>query len=298
MKKLLIVDVSNLFFRSFYGSESLVTSYGLPVQALHGFVRGMNAILRDHKPDYIALALEGEGPSFRKTIEPLYKANRPELNDDLRKQLNLLPKLIDALGYKTYKAAGFEADDIIGTIAVSACTENSDILVEIASSDKDFAQLVNPQITLLDLMKGIKLNSFDIYDKYGVWPHQFVDYLSIVGDSSDNVKGVAGIGPKGAAKLLQQYETLHQVYANVQNVKGANKTKLLESGESAFLAKKLVKINTSVPINFKLEETVYKGPKEEDLRKIFRELEFKELESTMLGQDVMIVNGVAIGVRS
>lgn len=298
MEKLLIIDVSNLFYRSFYGSEPLMTSYGLSVQALHGFVRGMNAVMRDHKPNYVALALEGEGPSFRKTLEPLYKANRAELNEDLKKQLNILPRLIEALGYKTYKMAGFEADDIIGTIATSACLQNSDILVEIASSDKDFAQLVNPQIMLLDLMKGIKLNAFDIYEKYGVWPHQFVDYLSIVGDSSDNIKGVDGIGPKGASKLLQEYGTLHQIYANIEKIKGATKTKLMKAGESAFLAKKLARITTDVSISFNLKDAVYGGPKTDDLRKIFKELEFKELESTMLGSDVTIVNGVAIGVRS
>lgn len=298
MEKLLIVDVSNLFYRSFFGSDSLVTSYGLPVQALHGFVRGMNAIMRDHKPNYIALALEGEGPSFRKVIEPLYKANRSELNEDLKKQLDILPRLIDALGYKTYSAKGFEADDVIGTIANLASRTSPTLSVEIVSSDKDFSQLVTDQITLLDLMKGKKLNGIDILKKYEVYPHQFVDYLAIVGDSSDNIKGVEGIGPKGASKLLQQYGTLENIYLCIENIKGAYKSKLIASKESAFKAKKLAKIEKEAFISFNLLDTVYDGPKEEELRKLFRELEFKELESTMLGQDVTIINGVAIGVRT
>lgn len=297
MEKLLIVDVSNLFYRSFFGSESLVTSYGLPVQALHGFVRGMNAILRDHSPSYIALALEGKGPSFRKTIEPLYKANRSELNEDLKKQLEILPRLIDALGYKAYSHEGYEADDVIGTIAMKSWNENENLAIEIVSSDKDFAQLVNDRINLLDLAKNVKLGKDEIRAKYGVWPYQFVDYLSIVGDSSDNIKGVEGVGPKGATKLLQEYGDLQSVYMHIGDIKGATKTKLETSRNEAFKAQKLAKIQTEVPIEFSLSDMIYKGPNEEKLRKLFKELEFKELEATMLGSQVQTINGISIGVR-
>lgn len=298
MEKLLIVDVSNLFFRSYYGSEPLITSYGMPVQALHGFVRGMNAIIRDHKPEYIALALEGYGPSFRKTIEPLYKANRSQLEDNLKKQLQLLPKLIDALGYKSYKSDGFEADDVIGTIAKKASLLSPDMAIFIVSSDKDFAQLVDNQINLLDLMKNKRIKSEDVLNRYGISPSQFVDYLAIVGDSSDNIKGVDGIGPKGASKLLKQYGTLENIYANIREIKGSTHKKLAESSAVSAKAKILAQIKTDVPLEFVLLDTVYKGPKIEELRKIFRELEFRELEATMLGSQVQLVNGIAIGVRS
>lgn len=299
-KKLLIVDVSNLFYRSFFGSESLVTSYGLPVQALHGFVRGMNAIMRDHKPDYVALAMEGEGPSFRKEIEPLYKANRSEVNEDLKKQLEMLPRLIDALGYKMYKVNGFEGDDVIGTLTMkSLLSYPNQLKVEIVSSDKDFAQLiVGDQVNLLDLMKGVKLGAKEVRDKYGVWPYQFVDYLAIVGDSADNIKGVDGVGPKGASKLLEEYGSLDMIYSQIQGIKGTVQKKLMASKDSAFKARVLAKISTDININFDLEDAAYKGPKTEELRKLFRELEFRELEATMLGNQVQNLGGVSIGVRS
>jgi DNA polymerase-1 len=147
-------------------------------------------------------------------------------------------------------------------------------------------------------MKNKKSNGLDIKEKYGVLPHQFVDYLAIVGDSADNIKGVEGVGPKGASKLLQEYGTLENIYSHVGEIKGAIQKKLIDSKEMAFKAKVLAKIDTNASIQFDLSETIYDGPNKEELRKIFRELEFRELEGTMLGNEVQIVNGVAIGVRS
>lgn len=299
MKKLLVIDVSNMIYRSFFGSDPLTTSYGLPVQGLHGFVRGMNAVMRDHKPDYVALALEGGGENFRKAIDPNYKANRSEVNEDLKKQLEILPRLIDALGYKTFKAEGFEADDVIGGLTSAILYHTQDIEVGIASSDKDFAQLLTDnRVSLVDLMKGVQLRNGDVFGKYGVNPGQFVDYLAIVGDTADNIKGVEGVGPKGAVKLLNEFGTLEGIYKNVDSIKGATKDKLVASKNNAFLAQKLAKIETNVPLSFQLTDLEYKGPNVEELRKIFKELEFRELEATMLGTGVNLVGGVAIGVRA
>lgn len=301
MSKFLIVDVSNLFHRSFWGSDPLSTSSGMLVQGLHGFVRGMNAIMRDHKPDYIALAMESKTPSFRKNIEPLYKANRSEPNEDLKNQLNMLPRLIEALGYKTYTKDGFEADDIIGTLAV----KGKELLgaegeIYIVSSDKDFAQLVDQKVKLLDLMKGVVIDEEGVFNKYGIWPTQFVDYLAIVGDASDNIKGVDGVGPKGAAKLLSQYNNLDKVILSALEgkVTGSTGEKILKSRDAARTARELAQIVTSVIIDVNMEDMRYKGPDTEKLRQLFRELEFKELETTMLGQNVSVINGVQIGVRS
>jgi DNA polymerase-1 len=298
MKKLLIIDVSNLFYRCFYGSTPLITSKGIPVQALHGFVRGMNSLIKERAPDYIALAMEGSGPSFRKAIEPLYKANRSELPNELKGQLKLLPDLIEALGFKSYRYPGFEADDVIGTLVIEARRKFPDIEVEIVSSDKDFSQLVDEKANIFDLAKNLTLGVKEIHNKYGIWPEQFVDYLAIVGDTSDNIKGVQGIGPKGALKLLQQFKTLEGIYVNLSSIKTSMQVKLLQSKDEVFKAKKLAKINTEVPLTLDLNEVEYQGPIEPKLRKMFRELEFKDLEISMLGPGVQILGGIEIGVRS
>jgi DNA polymerase-1 len=301
MSKFLIVDVSNLFHRSFWGSDPLTTSGGMMVQGLHGFVRGMNALMRDHKPDYIALAMESRSPSFRKSIEPLYKANRSEPSDDLKNQLQMLPRLIEALGYKTYRVEGFEADDVIGTLAVKAKDMlGPDGQVYIVSSDKDFSQLVDNKVKLLDLMKGAIIDEEAVFNKYGVWPWQFVDYLAIVGDSSDNIKGIDGIGPKGAAKLISQYNNVDRIFmaALEGKISGATGNKVLASSDAVKTARRLAQIVTSIEIDVNLKDMVYKGPDKDKLRQLFRELEFKELEATMLGQQVIVMGGVQIGVRS
>ena len=293
MKKFYIIDVSNMFYRAFWGTDPLTTSYGQTVQGIHGFISMLEAVVRDNKPDYIALALESDSGSFRKDIDPTYKANRSEPNPDLKSQLEMLPKLLKALNYPTFRASGLEADDVIGGLATQAIA-NPDVEVVIVSSDKDFSQLVNDRITIFDSMKGKRIGQQEVFEKYGVRPDQFVDYLAIVGDSSDNVKGVEGVGPKGAMKLLNEYGSLKTIYDRVGEIKGATKEKLINSTASAFLAQKLVKIQTDMPFHVILDDLTYKGYNKEELVKLFTDLELRQHMANFFGQ-VEVINGLEIG---
>jgi DNA polymerase-1 len=293
--KLYVFDTQNIFYRAFYAPEGLTTSYGMPVQGLHGLVRTIHGIMRDHKPDLIAFALEGGGQSLRKTIEPTYKANRTEPPDELKVQLQVLPELLEALGYPTVKFPGYEADDTIAALAKCATAQGLETVI--VSSDKDFCQLINQSVKMFNITKNAMVDENDVLVRYGVTPSQFLDFLSIVGDTADNIKGVKGIGEVGAAKLLAEFGSLDMIYKNIGMIKGANQKKLIASQAEVQLAKKLVSffdpgLHADLSVWCK-----YNGPNVEKTRALFRRLEFKELETMILGAQVTSVGGVEIGVR-
>jgi len=290
-----IFDTSNLFHRAFWGNDRLATSDGFPTQGLHGFIQIVNGLMRDHKPDLVAFAMEG-GESLRKVMDPQYKANRQELPDDLKLQLKMLPELMNAMGYPAFKSSGYEADDIIATLA--RLGESMDLDVVIVSSDKDFCQLVSDKVLIYNIAKEQMVDANAVVLKYGISPTQFLDYLSIVGDTSDNIKGVQGIGPKGAVDLLSSYGTLDNIYLNVKTIKGSKQGKLLASRDDVYKAKSLINF---MPVNLQLDllkDCVYNGPRRDELRSLFRKLEFRELEIALLGAaEVINVDGTDIGVR-
>jgi DNA polymerase-1 len=297
MNSLYIIDVSNMFYRAFWGLDPLTTPDGRPTQALHGFLTMLNGIVRDKKPTYVALALESKGPNWRKAIYPAYKGNRTEPNPDLTFQLNQMPALLEALNYPTFQSEGYEADDVIGALAQHG--ERLGMEVFIVSSDKDFSQLVNNNIRIYDHMKGIIIGEQEVFLKYGVRPDQFRDYLSIVGDTSDNVKGVAGVGPKGAATLLQQYETVDNIVQNLDRLKPAMKTKIAASLEELAIAKSLVKIETNVPFNAIELSFAHEGYKTEKLKAFLNNFGLRQHLVNMLGESATInnVDGMEIGKR-
>jgi DNA polymerase I len=293
--KLFIFDVSNIFYRAFWGSDPLTTSGGIPVQGLHGFIRTVNGIMRDHHPDLVAFAMEGGGISPRKTLEPLYKANRQEPPDELKAQLNMLPELLSVMGYPTFKFENYEADDTIASLTTKAIEQG--LQPVIVSSDKDFCSLVHDGTLMFNISKNEMVDESGVFLRYGITAEQFQDYLAIVGDSSDNIQGVKGIGPKGAVSLLSEYGTLDNIYKNVSFIKGANQKKLMASQSDVYKAKKLVEF---IKVNFESDLTTscnWPGPKKEELRTFLRKLEFRELEQMLLGADVINVSGVDIGVR-
>lgn len=297
MKKIFVFDVSNIFYRAFFGNDRLTTSYGMPTQGLYGFLRMIHSIVRDHRPDLIAFAMEGEGESKRKTIYPLYKANRSAPNPDLKLQLQHLPELMQVMGYPVFRYPNYEADDTIGTLVKTALVQGLQPVV--VSSDKDFCQLLTDQrVTILNPATGEYLNDQGVYLKYSINASQFIDYLSIVGDSSDNIQGVKGIGDKGAAKLLAEYGTLDNIYACLDQIKGANLKKLTESREQVFKARELVTL-LDVPMVADLQTVCsWGGPRYDEARTLFRKYEFQELERMLLGAtNVVTVAGVEIGVR-
>ena len=294
--KLYVFDVSNIFHRAFWGNEGLATTDGFPTNGLHGFLRIVLSIIRDHKPDLIAFAQEG-GSNMRKTISPLYKAHREEPNPDLKVQLDMMPELISAMSFPTFTCSGYEADDVIATLARLARMSGIDTVI--VSSDKDFCQIVDEKVSIFNLSNNTMVTPNEVFLKYGISPAQFLDYLSIVGDASDNIKGVQGIGPKGAVELLTTYGSLDNVYRNVDTIKGAKKTKLQASEADAFLARKLASFMVAPIGSVDLQASCkYNGPNKEVLRPFLRRLEFRELEQMILGAaQVVNVGGVDIGVR-
>lgn len=273
MKKLYLVDVSSMFFRAFYAIPPLKTSQGLPTNALYGLLAMTIKLLRETKPDYMVFCYDRKEPSFRSEIYEDYKANRSEMPEDLQPQIPYIKKLVDLLGIASLEMVGYEADDIIGTLAEKASKE--DIEVFIVSGDKDFAQLVNNKICIYDTMKNIRYDEAKVVEKWGVPPRQFIDYLSIVGDSSDNIPGVKGVGPKGAQKLLSEFQTLDGIYENIDNISGENlRLKMKEGQKNAYLAKKLVSIVKNVPLDFSWEKSQLKPIHKEQLKTLLDELEF------------------------
>jgi len=276
MKNLYLVDASNMFFRAFFAIPPLTNDKGMPTNALYGFLAMSLKLIREVKPDYLVYCFDMKEPSFRSELYPEYKANREEMPPLLVPQIPYLKKLTSTLGIATAEKAGFEADDVIGTLAMHAVREHVNAVI--VSGDKDFAQLVRPGVSLYDTMKDVRTDTDGVLAKYEVRPDQFIDYLAMVGDSSDNVPGVRGIGPKGASKLLREYETLDGIYENIDKIKGANQKKLLENKEMAFLSRKLVTIVTDVDLGTQFDELKMKPLETEPVRELLKELGFGSFE--------------------
>jgi DNA polymerase-1 len=279
MKKIYLVDVSSMFFRAFYGIRSLTAPSGLPTNAIYGFITMIIKLLKDEKPDFLVFCYDLPSPSFRKEIYPEYKAHRDETPADLALQIPYIKKVVNAFGFAAFEQAGYEADDIIGTIAHFGLSNHCQVVI--VSGDKDFSQLIKPGIILLDTMKDQRFDSDEIKAKWGVRPDQFIDYQSLVGDSSDNIPGVDGIGAKGAQKLISEYGSLDGVYDHIDEIKGATREKLIKGKDSAYLSQRLVKIKVDIDLGLNLESLKPKGFHYDELLSLLRELNFKSLEKQL-----------------
>ncbi|MCC6138275.1 MAG: DNA polymerase I [Bdellovibrionaceae bacterium] len=281
MKKLYLVDVSSMFFRAYYAVRPLSTSKGLPTNAVYGFLSMVVKLLKDIKPDYVAFCFDRPEPSFRKDIYSEYKANRSEMPPDLIPQVPYIKRLTEAIGIPMFEKPGFEADDIIGTLAQLA--KEHDIEVVIVSGDKDFAQLINERVTMLDTMKDKIFNPAEVKAKWGVAPEQFIDYLALTGDASDNIPGVRGIGPKGAEKLITEFGSVENIYERIDEVRNENiKKKLLESKDNAFLSKKLVTIAKDMDLVHDLNVLKIHQKDPQLLDTVLDELEFQSFRKNLV----------------
>jgi len=239
------VDGSNTAFRAFYAIQSDMRSpEGLPTRALFGFTRILLKLIKDHQPTWCAVVFD-KGLSFRNELYPDYKGQRPDMPEDLRLQWDELPGLCEDLGLTAIMQRGYEADDIIGTLAVRHT--GPEVHVVIVSSDKDFGQLVTDRVHMLDVGKNLMMSPAEIEEKWGVRPDQVIDLLALMGDTSDNVPGVPGVGPKKAAQFLQKYGDLDSVLAHAADIGGKTGQKVAESVEVVQLARKLVTIVTDFP---------------------------------------------------
>lgn len=279
-KTLYLIDISSLFFRSYYAiSLNMKNEKGLPTNALYGVLKMLQQLGKNKSPDYWLSCFDSKEPSFRKNLYPEYKANRSEMPEDLEAQVPYLKKMMDRFLIPYWKQPGFEADDLIASLTAAGKKQNWDIYI--VSGDKDFAQLVDTGICLYDTMKDIVYDPAGVEEKWGVLPSQIRDYLSLVGDSSDNIPGVKGIGPKGAVQLLKSYKNLEGIYGHIETIKGSLKEKLLKDKEMAFLSRKLVTLKTDIVWDKNLFKAKYQAvsdfsqKEKQNLREFLEELNFK-----------------------
>jgi len=253
LKTLTIIDTFGFFFRSYFALPPLRNSDGFPTGLLTGFINLIDSLHRDHATDYIVFALDSKGDTFRNKIYPEYKANRDEAPEDLKKQLPIAIEWIREMGFANLAKDGYEADDIIATLAKYG--KEQGLKVKIISHDKDLYQMIEDgKVVMYDSIKRKEITTKECFEKFGVYPKDFINFQAILGDSSDNVPGVKGIGKVGASKLINKYHTLENIYADIENAGTPNiQKKLLEGKENAFLSRELVTMRTDVFKDFDLE---------------------------------------------
>ena len=257
MKTLTIIDTFGFFFRAYFALPPLKNSDGFPTGLLTGFINLIDSLHRDHNTDYIVFALDSKGPTFRNDIYADYKANRDSPPEDLIKQLPIAIDWITEMGFANLAKEGYEADDIIATLAKYG--KEQGLKVRIVSHDKDLYQMIEDgHVVMYDSVKRKEITDKECFEKFGVYPKDFINFQAILGDSSDNVPGVKGIGKVGASKLINKYETLEAIYADIENCGTANiQKKLLESKENAFMSRELVTMDQNVFKDFDLESFVF-----------------------------------------
>ncbi len=280
MKKLLILDANSIVNRAFYAVRLLTTKEGFHTNAIFGFLNIFLKYKEEIKPDYVAAAFDLSAPTFRHKMYDGYKATRHKMPDELREQMPVLKEVLSCMNIPIFEKEGYEADDIIGT-AARIC-EEEDVLCCVLTGDKDDLQLASDKVNIhlvITRMGNTTTEVFDdkkVFEKYGVTPKEFIDLKAIMGDTSDNIPGVKGIGEKGASSLIQEFHSIDGVYENIESDKITKSTraKLIESKDDAYLSKTLATIDRNVPISFELENLSVKDADENALFDIFTNLEF------------------------
>jgi DNA polymerase I len=280
MPKLVLIDGSSYLYRAFHALPPLTASDGTPTGALFGIVNMLKSSLKENA-EYIAFVLDAPGPTFRDDLYPEYKANRAAMPDDLRAQVEPMMAIVQALGLPVIRVPGVEADDVIGTFAVQAAKDGVDVVI--STGDKDFAQLVGPHITLTNTMTGSITDEKRVPEKFGVRPDQIVDYLALMGDAVDNVKGVEKCGPKTAAKWLAEYETLDGVVANADKISGKIGENLRAALPILPLNRTLVTIKTDVALDQDYTQLLQLPPHTEDLTALYTRFGFRQALKELQG---------------
>lgn len=281
MKKIVLVDGNNLLFRSYYATaytgNIMRNKEGFPTNGVYGFVNMINKIISEEKPEYMMVAFD-IGKTFRHEKYERYKDGRRETPDDLKVQFPVAKKILTAMGIKYLECAGYEADDIIGTISMW-CEKDPEYEALIVSSDKDLLQLISDEtvVKLLKTKDYIWMDKKTFNDTYGFDPIHMIDLKALMGDSSDNIPGVKGIGEKGAIKLVSEYKTIDNIYENIDKIKGATQIKLIDGKEGAYYSKDLVTIYREVPLDITFDDLLYKGENADELIDIYNDLGFYSL---------------------
>ncbi len=279
-KPLILVDGSSYLYRAFHALPALANSKGFPTGAIYGVVNMLRKLQADYQPQYMAVVFDAKGKTFRDEIFPAYKAHRPEMPNDLVLQIEPLHTLIQAMGLPLVMIEGVEADDVIGTLAKTAAEKEQPVLI--STGDKDLAQLVNEKVTLVNTMTNTILNPEKVLEKFGVPPEKIIDYLALIGDTSDNIPGVPQVGPKTAAKWLREYGSLDEIVANADRISGKVGESLRASLEQLPLSKTLVTIKADLALPVSLKDLAVKERDPEALRQLYKDLEFKTWLSALL----------------
>ena len=272
MPKLILIDGSSYLYRAFHALPPLTNALGEPTGALYGVINMLRATLRA-KPEYLAFVCDAPGPTFRNTMYAQYKANRPSMPEELRAQVKPMLDVVAALGFPILCEDGVEADDVIGTLARQAQAQGMDVLI--STGDKDLAQLVTPQVTLINTMSNTTLDEAGVMNKFGVRPDQIIDYLTLTGDSIDNIPGVTKCGPKTAAKWLAEHGTLDGVMANADAVGGKIGQYLREALAHLPLSRELVRIKLDVPLQLGPTDLAQRAEDTNRLRELYARYGFK-----------------------
>ena len=268
-----LVDGSSYLFRAFHALPPLTNSKGQPTGAVYGVINMLNKLVTEYKPENIAVVFDAKGKTFRNDMYKDYKANRPPMPDELRSQIAPLYELVEALGFPMIIIPGVEADDVIGSYAKIASELKIDTLI--STGDKDLAQLVNPYVTLINTMNNVLMDEAGVMKKFDVPPNAIIDYLALMGDTSDNIPGVPKVGPKTAAKWLKQYETLDNLVAHADEIKGKVGESLRDNLDQLPLSRRLTTIKCDVELEHVIADLSMRLPEVDKLRQIYSELEFK-----------------------
>jgi DNA polymerase-1 len=274
-KPLVLVDGSSYVYRAFHALPALSNSAGEPTGAIHGVLNMLQRLIDDYDPDDIAVVFDAPGKTFRDDLYADYKANRPPMPDELRSQLQPISDAIEALGIPVLRVAGVEADDVIGTIARQARKAGRATII--STTDKDMAQLVDEHTTVVNTMSNTELDSTGVKEKFGVLPGQIVDYLTLVGDSSDNIPGVSGVGPKTAVKWLEQHGDLKTLVEHSGKIAGKVGETLRATLEALPLFQELVTIKCDVDLPLGIDELRRKAPDRSALRALFEKFEMRTM---------------------
>ncbi|HKQ30170.1 MAG TPA: 5'-3' exonuclease H3TH domain-containing protein, partial [Burkholderiales bacterium] len=295
-KPLVLVDGSSYLYRAFHAMPALMNSRGEPTGAVYGVTNMLRRLLNDYGPTLIAVVFDAKGKTFRDEIFAEYKANRPPMPDDLSAQTAPIHAVIHAMGIPMLQVEGVEADDVIGTLARRASA--SGMATVVSTGDKDLAQLVDEHVTLVNTMSDTVLDRAGVVEKFGVPPECIVDYLALVGDSVDNIPGVPGVGPKTAAKWLQQYGSLDSVVAHAADIGGKVGESLRASLDKLSLARKLAAIHCDVKLEVSPNDLTRRAPDAAALRELYQRLEFKNWLADLGGVNAPRTPGPAAAKES
>ncbi|WP_353144446.1 DNA polymerase I [Acinetobacter pragensis] len=273
MPPFVLVDGSYFLFRAFHALPPLTTSTGLHTNAIRGAISAIQKLMRRTQPTHMAVIFDTPEPTFRHELSPIYKGDRPSMPEELAEQIPYLHALIRALGIPLHMLPGAEADDIIGTLAKRAEAQGHQVLI--STGDKDMAQLVTDKVTLEDSFKDKPMDVNGVFEKFGVWPNQIIDYLTLMGDASDGIMGVPGVGAKTAAKLLTEYGSIGGILENVDKIKGKVGQNIKDNVDGIALDHQLASIVCDLDMGLTFEDLKLADPNIEQLRSLYTELEFR-----------------------